>query len=66
MNVPFSSVLSILQEHGWEMTGIWKPYRVFTKGNELPIMIPVHNKKVDAEYVQRIKEILGLEEESDE
>lgn len=62
--VPFEQVLHLLQEHGWELTGISKPYRVFKKpGHALPILIPVHDKMVDIEYVERIKKIIQGEYE---
>ena len=61
--VPFSVVLQLLEANGWTLQRIVSPYRVFTKGRELPILIPVHEKKVDAVYVAKIKKILGYEEE---
>lgn len=64
--VPFEQVLHLLQEHGWELAKIWKPYRVFTKHGRLPILIPVDGKMVDAEYVQKIKQIIEADFENGE
>jgi len=57
-SVPFEQLLHLLQEHGWELTKIWKPYRVFTKPGRLPILIPVDGKMVDVEYVAKVRQIL--------
>ena len=54
----FQEVLELLESHGWKLQKIYKPYRVFVKKGELPWLIPVHNKKVDAEYVKKFKEFL--------
>ena len=59
--VAFVEVLQLLESHGWKLTGIWRPYLVFTKSGHLPILIPVHDRKVDIEYVRKINEILGRE-----
>ncbi len=61
--VSFSEVVDLLESHGWELTGIWKPYRVFTKpeSDALPILIEVHERKVRHDDVERIKK--HLEEE---
>ena len=59
--IDFADLLVLLENHGWKLTGIWKPYRIFTKQDNLPILIPVHDKKVDVEYVHRVKEILASE-----
>lgn len=56
--VDFEEVLDLLESHGWRLQKVWNPYRVFVKEGELPILIPVHNRKVDIEYVQKIKKIL--------
>ena len=61
--VSFSEVVVLLKSHGWELTGIWKPYRVFTKphSDELPIRSEGHERKVRNDDVERIKK--HLEEE---
>jgi len=59
--VPFEQVLTILEQHGWHLARISRPYRVFTKTGQLPILIQVHDKMVDTEYVERIKEIIARE-----
>lgn len=64
--VPFKDVLALLEAHGWRLQKIWEPYRVFTKGRELPILLPVHDKMVSAIYVQKIEAILRAEAENDE
>ena len=58
-NVDFVEVLKLFESHGWKLYRIDKPYRVFLSGkDELPWLIPVHDKKVDAEYVEKFKEFL--------
>jgi hypothetical protein len=59
--VPFSEVLELLESHGWELTRIWSPYRVFTKpgADELPILIEVHDRKVRYSDAERIKRHLS-------
>jgi len=61
--VPFPMVLRLLESHGWRLGKIWKPYFVFTKAGELPILIPVHDKMVSEIYVEKIKRILGEQNE---
>ncbi|MBN1361516.1 MAG: hypothetical protein JW993_13040 [Sedimentisphaerales bacterium] len=57
-NVEFSRVLALFEEHGWRLQKIHEPYRVFVKDDELPWLIPVHDRKVDAEYVAKFKRFL--------
>ena len=61
--VGFEEVLTLFETYGWKLQKIYEPYRVFVREGELPWLIPVHDKKVDAEYVKRFKEFL---EERDE
>lgn len=56
--IPFEEVLAVFESHGWKLQKIYEPYRVFVKQGELPWLIPVHGKKVDAEYVKKFKELL--------
>ena len=56
--VPFLRVLAYLEERGWEFTGFYTPYRVFTKPGELPILVEVHDKKVTHEAFEHIKSII--------
>jgi hypothetical protein len=56
--IDFEKVLALFESHGWKLQKIYEPYRVFVKKGELPWLIPVHNKKVDAEYVKKFKEFL--------
>ena len=64
--VPFSEILGVLELHGWKLQRIATPYRIFTKGRELPILIPVHDKMVEAIYAEKIEKILKANLESDE
>lgn len=58
-DVPFSNVLAFLEEHGWVLQRTWPPYMVFTHpDHELPLLVPVSNKKVSAQYVRKIKETI--------
>jgi len=61
--IGFSDVLRLLERHGWKLHKIDPPYRIFMKGQELPILIPVHEKQVEVVYVEKIKKILGIEGE---
>jgi len=54
----FEEVLELFESYGWKLQKIYEPYRVFVKEGELPWLIPVHNKKVDAEYVKKFKDFL--------
>ena len=54
----FEEVLELFESYGWKLQKIYEPYRVFTKKDKLPWLIPVHNKKVDAEYVRKFKAFL--------
>lgn len=55
----FSEVLSLLEAHGWVLQRTWPPYFVFVHpDHELPLLIPVHDKKVSDVYVQKIKRLL--------
>jgi len=56
--VDFEKVLELFESHGWKLRRIYEPYRVFVKQGELPWLIPVHDKKVDVEYVKKFKEFL--------
>lgn len=64
--VPFSEILKLLESRGWKLQRIVAPYRVFTKGCELPILIPVHGKMVSTVYVEKIEKILRAESEGDD
>ena len=57
-SVDFEELLEFFESHGWKLQKIYEPYRVFVKKGELPWLIPVHDKKVDAEYVKKFKEFL--------
>ena len=56
--VEFEEVLRLFESHGWKLQKIYEPYRVFIKPGELPWLIPVHDRKVDAEYVEKFKQFL--------
>lgn len=56
--INFEKVLVLFESHGWKLQKIYEPYRVFVKHGELPWLIPVHDKKVDSEYVKKFKEFL--------
>ena len=56
--ISFEEVLKLFETHGWKLKKIYEPYRVFVKQGELPWLIPVHNRKVDSEYVKKFKEFL--------
>jgi hypothetical protein len=56
--VGFEEVLRLFESHGWKLQRIWQPYRVFVKEGELPWLIPVHNRKVALDYVEKFKKFL--------
>jgi hypothetical protein len=56
--VEFEEVLRLFESHGWKLQKIYEPYRVFIKQGELPWLFPVHDRKVDAEYVEKFKQFL--------
>ena len=57
-SIDFEEVLTLFESHGWKLQKIYEPYRVFVKEGELPWLIPVRNRKVDAEYVGKFKKFL--------
>ena len=57
-NINFDDVLELFEANGWKLQKIYEPYRVFVKNEELPWLIPVHDKKVDEEYVKKFKAFL--------
>ena len=56
--IGFEQLLVLFEAHGWKLQKIYEPYRVFVRKGELPWLIPVHEKKVDAEYVRKFEEFL--------
>lgn len=63
--VSFSDILELLESHGWKQSRIKPPYRIFTKGNDLPILIPVHGGRVSVFYVAKIDQILAEQREEE-
>ena len=64
-SVPFEEVLELFESRGWRLQKIWEPYRVFMKKGELPFLIPVHEQKVSAEYVDKIEAFFREREKGD-
>ncbi len=58
----FERFLEFAKSYGYEFVGFWESsYRVFVNKNEpdeLPWFIPVHDRKVDVEYVGKFKKWL--------
>jgi len=54
----FAEVLELLESHGWVLQRTWPPYYVFMKEGELPLLIPVKDRKVSEAYVEKIRKIL--------
>jgi len=52
----FGEILRLFEKNGWVLQRIWSPYRIFMKEEELPWLIPVHEGKVDYEYVKKIND----------
>jgi len=57
--VPFAEVLRLLEAHGWVLQRTWPPYFVFVnEDHPLPLLIPVHDRKVSEEYVRKIEKLV--------
>ena len=63
-SIEFEKVLELFESHGWKLKRIYEPYRVFTKEGQLPWLIPVKDKKVDIEYVNKFKKFLEDQDEA--
>ena len=56
-SVSFEKVLELFESHGWVLENLWGNYRVFIDSNDkekLPWLIPVHEKKVNIEYYNKV------------
>jgi len=62
----FEEVLGLFEAHGWKLYRTQGCYRIFKKANEYPYVIPVENKKVKAEYVEKIEQFFKEEQGSGE
>lgn len=57
--VAFAQLLEWLEERGWTLRKIIKPYRVFMKPGHLPLVVEVHDGgKVARADEKRIREIV--------
>jgi hypothetical protein len=54
-SVSFDRVLAYLEEHGWELMRIKKPFWVFVKKGQSPLLVIVKDKRVPSHEVERIK-----------
>ncbi len=54
-SVSFDRVLAYLEEHGWVLQRIKKPFWVFQKKGQSPLLLIVKDKRVDRHEVERIK-----------
>lgn len=59
--VPFERVLELLESHGYRLSRIIKPFRVFMKPGRMSITIPVVNGSIRNCYVDKIKEVISNE-----
>lgn len=68
----FERFLKFADSYGYKFIGFWIPYRVFANiddPDELPWFIPVHDGKIEIEYVKKFKRWLkdkGLLRDEDE
>ncbi|MCK5114811.1 MAG: type II toxin-antitoxin system HicA family toxin [Phycisphaerae bacterium] len=53
----FSKVKKMLEKKGYSLSRISGSHHVFTKPGELPLSIPVHNRKVKPYYVRQIEKL---------
>ena len=60
----FVDVLELFEKNGWKLHRIVRCYRVFTKPGEVPCVIPVKNRKVDAVYVEEVVQFFSEKERS--
>ena len=63
-DIPFSEMLKILESRGWTLQRIAPPYRIFTKKDQLPILIPVYDRMVRSTYVKKVAKILEAQSEN--
>lgn len=60
--VRFSNVRAFLEEHGWELSGFRRTFRVFLRYGKSapgsPIVVEVHNKMVDADHYREVRRIV--------
>lgn len=63
-DIPFSEMLELLESRGWMLQRIAPPYRIFTKKDRLPILIPVYDRMVRSTYVKKVAKILEAEGEN--
>jgi predicted RNA binding protein YcfA (HicA-like mRNA interferase family) len=59
--VRYAKVKTLLERHGWELKRVSGSHHIFKKPADRDWSIPVHNKKVKAEYVRQIKKYVGEE-----
>lgn len=58
-DVAFKDVLALLESRGWVLQRTWPPYFVFVHPEHaLPLLIPVHERRVSDAYVKKIKKLL--------
>jgi len=61
----FEAALGLFESKGWKLQRRLEPYRVFMRPGELPFLIPVHNRKVSVEYVEKIEAFSREREKGD-
>lgn len=62
----FRDVKNLLEEYGWKHARTRGSHFTFTKANEYPLVIVVHDKRVKSGYLDKICKALGLEEETED
>jgi hypothetical protein len=65
VRVPFSEVLEYLESHGWVLVRVWPPYRVFLKGESLPLLVRVEDKAVSTYDFAKIRQIVAAAEQGE-
>lgn len=56
--IEYSTVRDLLESNGWTLQRTWPPFHCWTKGENLPILVEITDKKVRATDVQRIREAI--------
>ncbi len=60
-NVTFGDIRKLLELEGFDLDRITGSHHIF-KGNEIVLVIPVHNNRVKSVYVKRVVELIEGEQ----
>jgi hypothetical protein len=66
VRIPFVRVLALLEEHGWDLKRIKRPFFVFKKRGHEPILVQARDRMVTAHDFERIKRRLAEAQTEDD